>query len=102
LLSDWGDRWGDRAVGRRPWAAGTEGRAVRGAATLILILALVVGMLGVFVSVPPVLLAVDAVGVGGQMVAVWTLRPEKSEHRLLLDLLVAWPALTAGAAWGIS
>lgn len=102
LLSDWGDRAGDRAAGLQPWAAGTERRTVQGAATVLLLAALAVGALGFVGSVPPMLLAVEAAGIGGVLTAVWTLRPEKSAHRLVLDLLVAWPAVTAGAAWGIS
>ena len=100
LLSDWGDRAGDRAAGGASWTRwGTE-RGLRGTATGLLVLALILAG-GMAVETHRVLLfGVDAVGVLLMGGAVWTLRPECGTHRFLLDVLVAWPVVTALVAWG--
>jgi len=102
LLSDWGDRAGDRAAGLEPWTGQVGGATVRRVATGLLVGALGVAVLGVgTVGWPPTLMAVDAVGVGLLLGAAWRLDPTRSRHRLALDGLVAWPAVTALAAWGL-
>ena len=63
--------------------------------------ALLLAGVGRTLGVPPALLVVDAVGPVLLLGSVWTLNPEDSKHRLVLDLIVAWPAVTAAVAWGI-
>ena len=101
LLSDWGDRRGDRAAGRHPWTERARGGDVRWGATMCLLGALLLAGVGGTLGVPPELLVVDAVGPVLLLGSVWTLNPEESKHRLVLDLIVAWPAVTAAVAWGI-
>lgn len=101
VLVDWGDRRGDAATGRTTWATSQNEEAVRWTATAALAgatgLLLWSGQLGV----APVLVLVELVGVGGLLVAAWTLDPRRSAHRLAMDLLVGWPVVTAlGAALG--
>lgn len=101
LLSDWGDRQGDRAAGRHPWTQRVRGRTVRWGATILLLGALALAAVGATLGRPPQLLLVDAVGPTLLLGGVWTLTPERSAHRLILDVIVAWPAVTAAVAWGI-
>jgi 4-hydroxybenzoate polyprenyltransferase len=101
LLADWGDRRGDAAAGLRPWADGGRGTGLRWAAT-----GLLGGAAGLAVALHAMigatgLLLVDALGLLWMGGAVWWLDPERPRHRLLLDLLVAWPLATALAAWGL-
>jgi 4-hydroxybenzoate polyprenyltransferase len=101
LLADWGDRSGDAAAGLQPWAGGEAGTVLRWAATGLLGggAGLAVALVGT--SIPPKLLLVDALGLVWMVGAVWRLNPEAPRHRLLLDLLVAWPLATALVAWSL-
>jgi 4-hydroxybenzoate polyprenyltransferase len=101
MLADWGDRAGDVAAGLRPWTERATAWGVRWTATGLLALA-VIGALGASAVHPrPVLLWVDAVGPLLMLAAVWTADPSRPAHRLGLDLLVGWPAVTALVAWGL-
>ena len=102
LLADWGDRSGDAAAGLRPWLGRGDGTGLRWAAT-----GLLGGAAGLAVALHATtgsagLLLVDALGLLWMGGAVWELDPERARHRLLLDLLVAWPLATALAAWGLT
>jgi len=99
FLADVGDRQGDRTAGRRGWGAGWRPPRVRRWATAVLGAAVVVVVaIGATVGIAP-LLWIDAIGLLGMTAAVRTLRPGRSSvHLLGLDLVVAWPAVTALAA----
>lgn len=101
LLSDWGDRRGDRAAGLDPWSRRVRAKDLRWSVTAVLLMAVGLAGGGVVVGVPPGLVLVDAIGPMLLLGGVWTLTPEASAHRLVLDLIVAWPAVTAAVAWGI-
>lgn len=101
LLCDWGDRAGDVAAGLQPWTEEATARGVRWGASGLLLLA-VAGAAGATTVHPqPVLLGVDAIGPLLMLGAVWTADPGRAGHRLVLDLLVGWPVVTALVAWGI-
>jgi len=95
LLADWGDRIGDRAVGRDAALDRLSAFRMRIVATAILSTAAVgIGAAVLTIGVPA-LLWVDAIGILVMMAAVWMLRPGSSSlHLLLLDLAVAWPVAT--------
>jgi len=101
LLLDWGDRHGDRIAGRHVWGLAWGETGIRVTATAILVVALAAAGTGMAGGLPVPLMLVDTVGVGLMMGAVWNLDPGRSSHRLVFDLLVSWPALTAVAAWGM-
>lgn len=99
LLSEWGDRAGDAAVGLQTahpqWLAAT----LRGRASAWAVAGLV-GALGAVGWGGPMLLLVDAVGLLLLLGGVWTLRPDRTpRHAFVADLLVAWPIVTAVLAW---
>lgn len=99
LLSDWGDRAGDRAAGLVSWTRWGTGRGLRWGATVMLVGA-IGGALGMGMQNAPLLLwGVDAVGPLLMLGAVWGLNPQWAAHRFLLDALVAWPGVTALVAW---
>lgn len=101
LLADWGDRRGDVAAGLGPWTEAGTGERLRWiAATLLLIgggLATGLSM----TSMSAGLLLVDGVGLVLMGGAVWGLRPDCPRDRLLMDLVVAWPIVTALVKWGV-
>ena len=99
LLSDWGDRRGDRAAGLQPWGDGVPVSVVRWGASGVLLAALVLLAGGRGFGLPWALLAVEAGGPVLMLAALWRLRPERSAHRLALDVIVAWPVVTAAVAW---
>lgn len=101
LLADWGDRHGDRAVGYEPWAVQYSATAVRWGATFLLVGAVGLLLLGAGAGLPGRLVFVDGMGAGVMGFALWTLDPSRSGHRLVLNLLVGWPAVTALVAWGL-
>lgn len=101
LLSDWGDRRGDRRAGLRPWGQNVRGVHVRWGTAIVLIAALGLVPVGRALGVPLPLLLVDAVGPVLLLGGVWALNPERTADRFVLDLIVAWPAVTAAVAWGI-
>jgi 4-hydroxybenzoate polyprenyltransferase len=99
LLSDWGDRTGDRAAGLASWTRWGTGSGLRWGATVMLAGA-IGGALGMGVQNAQLLLwGVDAVGPLLMLGAVWGVDPQRSYHRFLLDALVAWPGVTALVAW---
>jgi hypothetical protein len=69
--------------------------------TALLVVTLGVAVGGVGLGVPSGLLLIDAIGPMLLLGGAWTLTPAASAHRLVLDLIVAWPAVTAAVAWGI-
>jgi len=95
LLADWPDRVGDRAAGVRTpavrWSYGTLRRVALG----LLLGALSLGLVLVVRLNRPVA-AVDLLGVllAGMVIGA-ARRAIADEHLVLLDLLVAWPAVTA-------
>lgn len=100
LLSDWGDRAGDRAAGLRPWPAWGSVRVLRRTATALLLVA-AVGAVGLgWATGRWLLFGVDAVGPLLMTAAVWRLDPTRPDHRFWLDAVVAWPAVTALVGWG--
>lgn len=101
LLADWGDRGGDAAVGLRPWAEGQTGSGTRWIAIGLLGGAAGLAALLSITTIPAWLLLVDGLGLLGMGGAVWCAEPERPRHRFLLDLLVAWPLVTALVAWGL-
>ena len=50
-------------------------------------------------NAPLLLWGVDAVGPLLMLGAVWTVNPTEPVDRFLLDVLVAWPGVTALVAW---
>ena len=101
LLSDWGDRRGDRRAGLRPWGQHVREGHVRWGATIVLVAALGLVPVGRALGVPLPLLLVDAVGPVLLLGGVWVLNPERTADRLVLDLIVAWPLVPALLAWMI-
>ncbi len=101
LLADWGDRRGDVAAGLRPWAKGATRRGLRWAATALLCLAATGAVSLAWMTAMPLLLCVDAAGLLFLFAAVWMLRPSRPDHRLLMDGIIAWPLVTALAAWAL-
>jgi hypothetical protein len=101
LLADWGDRRGDGAVGNSAWTTGRSGRGLRWTATGLLGLAVAGALLASRIVPVPLLLWIDAGGPLLLLGAVWTLTPSRPGARLVMDGLVAWPLLTALAAWWI-
>lgn len=101
LLADWGDRAGDMAVGLRPWTTWGTDRGLRWVATGLLGAA-ALGVGGALLwGAGGVPLGVDAMGLLLMLGAVWTANPQRPAHRFAMDLIVAWPAVTALVAWGV-
>jgi len=101
ILADWADRRGDRDVGISSWVGALTGRRVRWGATGLLCLAIGGAIAVSTMAQRPLLLWVDAGGAVLLLAAVWTLAPDHPRDRLVLDVLVAWPFVTALVAWGI-
>jgi 4-hydroxybenzoate polyprenyltransferase len=101
LLADWGDRDGDAAAGLRTWTRSGMGPGLRWGATGLLGLAGGLAAVLACTSVPAGLLLVDALGLAWMLGAVWGAAPARPRHRLVLDLLVAWPLVTALVAWSL-
>jgi 4-hydroxybenzoate polyprenyltransferase len=101
LLADWGDRRGDGAVGHDAWTANWSGRGLRWVATGLLGLAVAGALVASRMAPVPLLLWIDAAGPLLLLGAVWTLTPNRPGARLVMDGLIAWPLLTALAAWGL-
>lgn len=100
LLSDWGDRAGDRAAGLSPWTVWGTGRGLRWGATALLVGAILGAVGAGWQGGRPLLWGVDAGGALLMIVAVWGATPQRAAHRFGLDAIVAWPVVTALAAWG--
>jgi hypothetical protein len=98
LLADAADRAGDAAVGHRTVGTTWPVPRVQGGAALSIAGALL-GAAVLAGRIPPALLAVDAAGLAlmAAGVARWRHLPTRW-RRLGLDLAVAWPGLTWGAA----
>ena len=101
LLSDWGDRAGDRAAGLASWTTWGTGRGLRWASTVMLVGAMAGAAGAGWTRAQPLLWGVDAGGPLLMIGAVWRVDPKRSGHRFLLDLIVAWPGVTALVAWAI-
>lgn len=101
LMADWGDRRGDVASGTNPWTKDQTGRRLRWTASGLLGLCLGSALLMSLGAPLPVLFWVDAVGPLLLLGAVWTLSPRRPEARLVMDVLVGWPLVTALVAWGL-
>ena len=101
LLADWGDRGGDVAAGLQPWTEHGSGTELRWAATGLLLLAGGIAAMLAGGAVPPRLMLFDALGLAWMGGAVWGLDPERPFDRFAMDLLVAWPLVTALVAWGL-
>jgi len=99
VLADWGDRRGDEVAGLFSWASPYEKEVVQRIASWALGGAVLLGGLGVVYGLPAGLMAADAAGLGAMGIAVWSVDPTNSFHRVGLDLLVGWPLITAGVAW---
>ena len=100
LLSDWGDRVGDRAAGLASWTTWGTGRGLRWWATVMLVGATAGAALAGWQGAQPLLWGVDAVGPLLMLGAVWWVDPKHAAHRFVLDAIVAWPGVTALVAWG--
>lgn len=101
LLADWADRAGDAAAGLTPWAAGWTIRQVRGTATASLLVGATGAIGWAIVGHRPVLVGIDAVGLLLMLGVVWGLDPSRPRSVVLADLVVAWPLMSALAAWMI-
>lgn len=96
LLADWPDRAGDRRAGLRTAATELAPRTLRRLAVAPLILAIVGGLLAIWLFDAPGLLYVD---LAGPLLLLGFVRrlPAGSRwfYSFVLDAVVAWPALTA-------
>jgi len=93
VLSDWGDREGDRRAGLQTWTNRWQRVDLQKALSTLLVAGLVGVGLAVALEAPPLLL-LDAGALLAMLLAVWSLRPgEEPLHALLLDLVVAWPVV---------
>ena len=101
LLADWGDRRGDAAAGLRPWTEAGTGRQLRWVATTVLLVGAGLALGLSLTPIPAGLLLVDGLGLVWMGGAVWGLEPERPRDRLVMDLVVAWPLVTALVGWGI-
>lgn len=101
LLSDWADRQGDADVGLMPWASRWTLRRTRWVATGLLLTAALGAVVWMAVGTMPLLVGIDAGGLGLMGGAVWGLDPSRPRGAFLADLVVAWPLVTALAAWMI-
>jgi 4-hydroxybenzoate polyprenyltransferase len=100
LLADWADRSGDAAMGLPTWTERWSFRQLQLGSTLLVGLAIGGALVAVTAFGAPCLLLLDAAGLVAMALAVWTLRPGRSPvHALLMDLLVAWPAVGWGVHW---
>ncbi len=100
LVADWGDRRGDARAGLCTVATEWPPQRVRQIATAALTLALGGGMAAVLFFGAPPLLLVDLAGPA--LLLFWVRRaegPGRWTYGLVLDALVAWPAVTALGAW---
>ncbi|MEF8815259.1 MAG: hypothetical protein V5A20_03125 [Salinibacter sp.] len=101
LLADWADRQGDADVGLMPWASRWTLRRTRWVATGLLLTAALGAVVWMAVGTMPLLVGIDAGGLGLMGGAVWGLDPSRPRGAFLADLVVAWPLVTALAAWMI-
>jgi hypothetical protein len=96
LLADWPDRAGDARAGLRTVATEVPAGMLRCLAIASLVLAIAVGLFARWHDVLPPLLLVDLGGPALMLVAVLLpLQGSRWFYGLGLDLLVAWPAVTA-------
>lgn len=98
LLTDWPDRTGDASAGVTTFAVRWSWRYVQRGAVVVLLGALLCEGFLLFVA-PPALVFVDAAGVGGLLLFAAVLNPARARFTLTLDLVVAWPLMTALVAW---
>ena len=102
LLADHADRAGDRAAGLPTVATQRPDATVRALTSGCLVVAAGLALgLGALRG-PGWLWAVDAIGPALLLAWTWARRlPSTRQHVLALDLLVAWPAVTAALAWAM-
>ena len=101
LLADWPDRAGDAAVGLRTPALTCTAWQLHGLAAAFLLPPLVGGVLALGLVARPALLLLDLGGPVLMLALVgWSWRRTRTRffYGYLLDLAVAWPALTAALA----
>ncbi len=98
ILSDYPDREGDRRAGLHTMASAWSPAALRGITASSLAFA-IAGTLAAMLSFgAPRLLLVDLVGPVIMLAAASRLQDSRN-YSLTLDAILAWPALTALAAW---
>lgn len=96
LLADWIDREGDAAAGLTTVGTTLSLRTLQIASTVALLAAVGLALGGGLRDEALGLWAIDAAGPMLLLGATWQLRPEMAPGRtLLLDLIVAWPGVTA-------
>jgi 4-hydroxybenzoate polyprenyltransferase len=99
LLADWIDREGDAAAGLTTVGTTLSLRTLQVASTVALSLAVGVALWAGLGSTGPWFWIVDAIGPALLLGAAWRLRADAPPSRtLLLDLIVAWPGVTAFVA----
>lgn len=101
MLADWGDRVGDAEAGLVPWATEWSACQVRGAASALLVAAIVGGLAWAIVGTVPFLVGMDLMGPVLMLGAVWGLDPTRPRDAFLFDLVVAWPVIPGFTAWMI-
>lgn len=96
LLADWPDRAGDARAGLYTVATRFSERHVRGMAIASLVLGLIGGGAALLIFDTSWLLGVDLAGLGVMLVCLARPLPQsRLFYGVVLDLVVAWPGLTA-------